>query len=576
MSAHVHSRPVAHTDRAGAPAPRPALWLPGLLGLAAAKLGLHVWVNLVTPFSIHRDELLYLAMGKYLRLFHMDFPPFIAIAARFSHALVGESLVGLRLLPALAGAAMVLMAGSIAREFGGGRTAQMLAALAVGTAPVFLRAAGLFQPVVFDQLWWTVALYGVARLAALQPERSSGSGAATRVSTADSPATRSAAGSAPTHPPAADSTGLTDLDSRPGSERVRNAWLLLGVAGGIGLLTKFSIGFIAVGIATAFLLSSQRRWLATRWPWIAAGTALLLGSPSIVGQVNLGFPVRGQMSDLQASQLVLVTPGQFIREQALLLGPAVLLAVLGVLALLLHPSMRRWRVVALACLATFLLLMMLRGKAYYVAPIYPALIAAGSVVVGNLRRGTAIAAAAAVVIVAFTIVGLPITLPVATPEATAARAQQLGITAAVTTNRGDVLALPQDFADMLGWREQVEAVAAVYHALPAEDQQRVVIAGGNYGEAGAIDFFGPRYGLPRAIAAVGSYWFFGPGDLPGDILIGLGLEVSDLEDFYREIEIVARVSNPWGVPEQRDNPIAVARGPAASLQEVWPELAGRN
>lgn len=518
--------------------PRPGLWLSGVLTLAAAKLGLHVWTNGITPFSTHRDELLYLAMGKYLRLFHMDFPPLIALLGRLHLAVGGESLVMLRLLPAVAGTALVVLAAVIARELGGGRAAQALAGLAVLCAPLFLRAAGLFQPVVFDQLWWTLALLGLLRLG-------SGSGSA------------------------------------------RSNWLLLGVAGGFGLLTKFSIGFIAVGMAAAILLTPHRRWLLTRWPWTAAAIALVIGSPGLAGQLNLGFPVLGQMDDLQAVQLVHVTPLQFMGEQALLLGPGVVLAIAGVLALLLDPALRRARVVALACVATFLLLMALRGKSYYVGPIYPALLAAGAVLVERLGRrreparslryaAAGVALVLAAVMLAFTALSLPIVLPVASPEATAARAERLGITAAVTTNTGDRLPLPQDFADMLGWEEQVAAVAAAYHALPAAERARAVVVAGNYGEAGAIDFFGPRYGLPRAVAPIGSYWFFGPGDLPGDVLVTLGLEPDDLDGFYGQVDIVARVANPWGVPEQQDNPIAVARQPTTTLQQAWPGLAGRN
>jgi hypothetical protein len=129
---------------------------------------------------------------------------------------------------------------------------------------------------------------------------------------------------------------------------------------------------------------------------------------------------------------------------------------------------------------------------------------------------------------------------------------------------------------MLGWREQVEAVVREYHALPPDDRARAMILARNYGEAGAIDFFGPAFGLPRAVATAGSYWFFGPGELPGDVAVGPGLEPDDLAPFFGEVAVVERVRNPWGVPEQQDNPVVVARGPSRSIQDVWPELAGRN
>jgi hypothetical protein len=116
----------------------------------------------------------------------------------------------------------------------------------------------------------------------------------------------------------------------------------------------------------------------------------------------------------------------------------------------------------------------------------------------------------------------------------------------------------------------------VYHALPPDDRERAVIGASNYGEAGAIDFFGPRHGLPRAVSAVGSYWFFGPGDLPGDVIVTRGVEPRDVEGHYAEFEVVARLENRWGVPEQQNVPIGIGRNPAASLQEIWYLFAGQN
>jgi 4-amino-4-deoxy-L-arabinose transferase-like glycosyltransferase len=493
---------------------------------AAVKLALHLVTIAVTPYSVHRDELLYLAMGKYLRFLAMDFPPFIAVAANAVRFVFGDTLFAIRILPALAGTAVLVVAALIVRELGGGRLAQAVALLPLLLSPLFLRSAALFQPVAFDQLWWTLALYAVLRIG--------------------------------------------------GRGRGRD-WALLGLAGGFGLLTKFSIGFIAAGIGAALLLTRQRRWLATPWPYAAVLLALLIGGASLVGQVRLGFPVVGQMADLQAAQLQRVTPASFLAGQALMLGPAILLAVWGLVWLLAAPAAAAWRTAGWACAIAFLLLLLLQGKAYYAGPIYPTLLAAGAVAVERLRRFSWHAAGATgLAMIAFGGLVLPVGLPILRPEAMARYAAWLGVTAAVRTNRGEVLPLPQDYADMLGWDEQVAAVAAAYHALPPGDRARAVVLASNYGEAGAIDFFGPRYGLPRAVSPAGSYWFFGPGRLPGEVAVALGIEPRDVEGFYSEYHEAARIPNPWGVPEQQDNVVAVLRGAASTLQDVWPSLAGRN
>ena len=188
----------------------------------------------------------------------------------------------------------------------------------------------------------------------------------------------------------------------------------------------------------------------------------------------------------------------------------------------------------------------------------------------------AVRVAAAALILAYGVATLPFGLPVLPPPQMARYAAAMGITAAVTTNTGEVAALPQDYADMLGWEEQVAAVARVYHALPPEQRARAVLVAENYGEAGALDFFGPRHGLPPAVSAAGSYWFFGPGDKPGEVVVAVGVQRETLQRFFRSVTLAARVTHPWAVAEERDVPVFVCTSPEQSLQTVWPSLAGQN
>ncbi len=530
------------TRAADAPveAARPGLALKPLLAVAAVITAAHLAVNLFGPYVLHRDALLYLAMGEHLRLWSMDFPPFIALLARATRFLLGDSTAAIRAGPMLAHGLLILLAGVLAREFGGGRFAQLLAAVGVALAPIFLRPGSLFQPVVFDQLWWTLALLSLARI---------GRSAVARGDAGDP-----------------------------------LAWVGLGLAGGLGLLTKFSIGFIAVGILVGLLVSPQRRALLTRWPWEAALLALLIGLPSVVGQVRLGFPVVGQLGDLRASQLSYVGYLDFISGQVLYLGPLAILAVLGFARL---AASRRYLVVAVACAATFLLLMALHGKPYYVAPIYPALTAAGAAALelwtAPLHARAAGRAASAVVrglilalVLLFGAATLPLGLPLLPPAPMAAYAHRLGVEAAVRTNQRVALTLPQDYADMLGWPEQAAAVARVYRALPPDKRAQAVLIGENYGEAGAIDFYGRRWTLPPAIATVGSYWFFGPGEKPGNVAVILGADTTELKQYFRVVRPVFIVRNPWGVPEEREVVVAVAEEPYRTLQQLWPGFAGRN
>jgi hypothetical protein len=534
--------PPAPSDQSASSAP---LALPVLLVLLV--LCSHLAINLFSPYGFQRDEFLYLAMARHLRLWSMDFPPFIALAAKATLATLGGSIVAVRFLPAVTGGLLVFLAALIARRLGGGRYAQVLAALTVALSPLFLRAGNLYQPVIFDQLWWTVGLYGVVRIADLPL-------CAVRYALS----AKRKAQSAP--------------------------WLLLGAALGLGLLTKFSIAFIGIGIVVAIVITPLRRSLLTPWPWVALLIALVIGSPSIVGQIRLGFPVVGQMHDLQGSQLERVTPLAFLKGQWDMFGPVILLAILGLVQLL----RTRYAAAGWAILATFILLIILKGKPYYVGPVYPMLLAAGAVFVERVvaRRGSRVTSPASrvprllayalpiIVVIAFGAISFPFGVPILPPAQMDAYARRIGVTQ--ETNTGEVIALPQDYADMLGWEDQVRATARVFDSLPPAERNEAVILGTNYGRAGANDHLGRKFGLPPSVAPMGSYWFFGPGSKPGKVLIVIGGTREDLAPWYDSVTLAAHLSNAWRVPEEREVDIWVAKGNHYTLQEIWGRFEGEN
>ncbi len=171
-------------------------------------------------------------------------------------------------------------------------------------------------------------------------------------------------------------------------------------------------------------------------------------------------------------------------------------------------------------------------------------------------------------------IGLPIALPLLSPERTAVYIARLGAEGANATNWGGTDLIPQDFADQLGWERQVETVARVYRSLSPAEQSQTVIGADNYGEAGALDFFGPRYHLPPAVCGCGSYWYFGPGKRPGNVLIDVGTDSAALATIWRDVRLAARIRSPWSVREERDVPVWIARDPRMTLQQAWPTIRG--
>jgi hypothetical protein len=502
--------------------PRPALLL------ACAALVLHAVVLLVSPYELHRDELLYAAMGTHLRLWAMDFPPFIALVANAQRELFGDVVWGLRVAPAIAGATLVWLACDTARRMGGTPAAQWLAGLCVLANALFLRSSSLFQPVVFDQLWWSLGLWALLRRA---------------------------------------------LDDEP------RWWLLVGAAFGLGLLTKFSVAFIGVGVLVGTVVAANRGDLRTAWPWMAGGLALTIGSPSIAGQFALGWPLVGQMRDLSASQLERVTPGQFIGEQVLT-GPAVFVAVIGLLRLLRDRAGSGTRAVGVACATAFGVVLALHGKGYYVGPIYPVLYGAGASQLSQWgealwqRRSRWLVAGVSALQLAYGVLVLPMGVPVLPPEQMARYVARL--TGGDRTNTGEAIEIPQDYADMLGWRETADTVARVWRSLPPADRDSAVIIAFNYGRAGALDWYGPRLGLPRPISPLGSYWFWGPGRRAGRVAVTIGGNEAVLRTYWSEVTLAATHRHRWRVAEEREVRVYVVRDSGAPLVRLWAGFKGVN
>ncbi len=486
---------------------------------AIASLGLHL---LPRPgYGFHRDELLYLAMGDHLSLLRMEFPPLIALLARAARVVPLDLLAAIHLLPALAAAALPVLTARICRVLGGGARAQRCSAVAVLAAPLFLRAGSLFQPVVFEQLWWAIALLALVELLA---------------------------------------------------GRDRRWWLVLGASIGLSALTKFSVVFLVAGLLVALALSPLRRDLRSRWLWLGAGMAAVLALPSLTGQIAWDWPFLAQARALQATQLRHVDAAGFLGGQFFMLGPGAPLWIIGLIALLAAASLRRFRPVGLLALTVLLLLLLLGGKDYYFGPIHPLLIAAAATVLGTWfdRRGRVPLFAGAIALLLVGGAGLlPLGVPILPPPQLARYAAALGVTRATETNQGGRLPLPQDFADMTGWREQVAVVAGVFHSLSAEQQRSAVIMTNNYGRAGAVALFGPEFGLPYPISRHGDFYLWGTGDRSGEVIVLVGGRAEDWRRYWGEVTEAGRSANPWGVEEEQSVPIYLCRRPRYDLPALF-------
>ena len=490
--------------------------------LVVCKLLLHA--SAMTSYGYFRDELYYLASTSHLGWGFVDHPPFsIAVLALVRSAL-GDSLPALRVVPALAGALIMVVAALMARELGGRTFAQVIAALSVLMSPVFLAAAHYYSMNVFDELFWAVAALMLLR-------------------------------------------ALDRTDAAP--------WLLLGGTLGVGFLNKISILWLCGGMFAGLALTSYRRVLAHRGVWIAALTGAVIGSPHVIWQIAHGWPTLEFMRNATSIKMNDVSPVQFLLDQVLSMNPgAAPVWIAGLFFGLAGGARSRGRVLGWMYLAVFALLLMAgRSRASYLAPAYPALFALGGVAwerFTEARRAWIRPALAGVVVVLGAVI-VPFALPVLPVDMFVRYQAALGI-APRTEERQDMGLLPQQYADMFGWEEMAALVGEAYERLTPQERAHCRIFGQNYGEAGAVDLFGRRRGWPPAMSGHNSYWLWGPGDEPVDVLIIIGGRREENARFFDEIEIVGRTRSPWSMPYERNLDVSIARRPKVDLRVVWPSL----
>lgn len=489
--------------------------------LALAKLALHLATTGMSGYSFFVDELYYLACSEHLAWGFVDMPPLFPAITALIRATLGDSLFALRVLPALAGAALVMMTGLLARDLGGGRFAQGISALAVLIAPIWMALHSIHTMNALDQLLWTGGAWILVRIV------------------------------------------------RDGWDR---GWLAFGALAGIGLLNKHSMAFFGVAAVVALLLTPERRAFRSRWIWIGGAIAFLLFLPNLIWMIRNGFPHFEMLANIKANgRDVQLNPLAFLAQQVLFLNPLSLPLWIGGLAwFLFDREGRRYRVLGLAWLAVMAEMFLLDGRPYYPAPAYPMLLAGGGVALERWMRWRIAKPVYAALLAISGAALAPLFTPLLPPETLIRYSEATGMQQPRIENHR-LGPLPQLMADRFGWREMAGEVARIYHALPPEDRAKAAIFGQNYGQAGAIDRFGPALGLPKAISGHVSYFFWGPRDYTGEVVIVLDDDRETLEELFESVELAGHVSHPYSMPYQHFD-VWVCRGLKMPMAELWPRV----
>ena len=500
-----------------------------MIGIGLGILALLLHASTAWRYGYFRDELYFIACSRHLAWGYVDQPPLVAFAAWLATPF-GYHLIALRALPMLAAALAVVVAVAIARDLGGGRFAQWLAGIAVALTPAYLLLGNTLTTTSFEALSWSLALWCCIRIV-----RGAG----------------------------------------------RRWWIALALAFAFGLYGKYSIALLAVSLAAGLLLTAERRTLRTVWCPLAIALTLALLSPNLLWQASHGWPMievlQGDAAHRHAFNTGLTLEYHnvarnavaFALEQLLYTGPAAVpIWLAGVIAPFRMGSLRDLRFISIAFVALFVIAVLLEAKGYYIVGIYGALLAIGAVVVERAVQWLRVTALTAVALVG--VLTLPLSLPVLSVNGFIAYSHALGLTG----RNGTPPRLMQPvYAEEFGWERLARDVAHVYETLPPQERARTAVYADTYADAGAIDLFGPRYGLPPAISSQNTYYLWGTRGYDGTTLIAIGATRIDLlKKYYRRVTLVATSDEPLKWAVEGPAPIYLCTDPIAPLSQIWPNL----
>jgi len=482
-------------------------------------------LSTVGRYGMFCDELYFIACSKRLAFGYVDHPPLIDLLTWFGRHLFWDSVYGLRLLPALAGSATVLLSASIARNMGGGRFAQGLAALMIFVAPVILGLFNLLTMNAFDVMLCTLCAYILIKIL---------NGA--------SPKT----------------------------------WLLFGLVAGIGLQNKYTMLAFGFSVFIGLLLTRQRRLLASPWPYLGGLLAMVIFLPNLIWQMVHGWPFLGALRHMLKYSNYPLSPLEYILQLVVLLNPVSFpIWIAGLFYLLFGGQSQKYRLMGITVIVFLIIYIAQNSKLLYVIPIFPVLMAAGSVFAERLAQRIA-RKWAKPAIVSFLVLSAGFAAPTAIPILPIGSAvsywNAIGITKDVKIGRNARPEIPLHFFVRLGNEEMVETVARAYNSLPAAEKNACAIMTYRYGDAAVIDYFGPQFGLPNALSGCLNYWIWGPGNYTAEVVLALGFDKELLGKRFGEVAQIAVFDHPYGREGYGNKTIYVCRKPVVPLKELWPRF----
>lgn len=496
-----------------------AIWV-----IALADLLFHIYFN--NRYGYFRDEFDYMACGNHLAWGYVDQPPLIPFLIHICRAVLGDSLRSIRFVPALASSLLIVQTAVLARELGGKRFALLLSAVTILIAPQYLSNGSLLTTNCLEpNLWMGCAYFAILAMKCSAPRY----------------------------------------------------WLWFGVIAGVGLEEKYTIALFGFGIVAGLLITEHRRVFLNKWIWFGGAAALLVFLPNLLWNMHYHWPFLQLMHNIRAEHRdVVLGPVEYFFQQTILVHPlAAPIWIAGLAALFFSARLKPYRFLGWTYVICYAVLFALHGKNYYLAPVYPMLLAAGAVLVESALDcpiGVWLKPVIVTILLASGVHLAPITVPVLSPSHFIAYMKRLPFKLPVMEYQHERAVLPQWYADQFGWNEIVAETAQAWNQLAPVERPDCAIFAQDYGQAGAIDFLGRRYGLPQALSGHQTYFLWGPRGHSGNCMIVLDDRPDRLEQFFQHVQYVGTsADNPYALEKRID--VFICRGSKfGTLAQVWPQF----
>ncbi len=487
--------------------------------IPALFAGLKILMHLpfLARYGYHHDELYFLDCGRHLSFGYVDHPPMIAWMARLADTLFGQSLIGLRMFSVGAEAAAVFMTGLLVVRLGGGGFGVFAACFSMLLAPDFVRPSIMFTIPSFEPIIWISCAYLLVRII---------------------------------------------------QENNTRLWIWIGVLMGIGLLIKHSTLFPIFGLGIGILLTPFRAQLKTRWPYLAGIIASLIFLTNILWQIANGWPTVEFLRNLNQGTMSGISAVQFVAGQFLYLHPVTAPIWFGGIIYFFSRKGKPYRIFGWVYISLFFLLLIIKSKIYYLAPAYPAILAGGGVAleqfIARKKWKNAKPVIAGIMILSW-VVFAPVLLPILSIEK-----EDEYCTAMTFGSLKNAYEITGDLHGQFGWKERVAAIAKVYDSLSPQERDSTVIGATWYGIAGAVDYFGAEYGLPKAASGHMTYYLWGLPQKPiSTVIIANASSEKWMNGVFHDVTIGAQVTlehvNPW----ECQFTVAICRKPKMDIHEIW-------